>query len=286
MVAFLRELPDTDWHPLRVTGVATALKNMDAKTVKAANGAAGSTHAPVGQVIIGGAGLTLMGFTTYAGTITTGPNHHIRHAGNTRSDYIQLFTSHPGRTRTIVGGVTDAMSETYGDAYVPIYNGRASVTSRFPETRTMIPLRPHDGSTISSVTIGFKIRTEHDALPKLPRFRVIRTNMDGRAEPLHSAGGVYNVDSYLNISAATTDVAYYDSGNYQTSQTYSPDQNNVVDLSKYAYFVDFVEELPASINGPSGASPIVVNVDTADGTLTQILRTTMVCTNILTMAPQ
>jgi len=278
MVAFLRELTDTDWHPLRVTGVVTALKNMDAKTVKAANGAAGSTHAPVAQITIGGSGVVIAGTWNLSGAIVTSAGKRIQHGGGSANDYLRLGAGHPVTSRSLTTPASPSAPDGFLYAYASAGNNFAT-TSRFRGTRVMFPLSPHDRSTLESARMRFSIRSSHANLPSMPKFRIVRVDMNGNAVALHtSRSGNYKDDGFLDISTATTGATYYAAGAEQWSPTYSTNQNNVVDLSKYAYFADFVEE--------SGDNAFTPNVTLANGAGTLVYRFEMTCSGISTMAPQ
>ena len=284
MTAFVRELADTDWYTCRVTGVVDALKGMDAKTVKAANGTAGSSHAPpADQIVIGGKGMICAGAWVHSGTITTAPGAHIQHAGKAANDYLRLnSSSHPGRTRDMHAKAKPAASDSYRHSYSP-RSAASVVTTRFPGTRLLLPLMPHDKSLILSVKLKFKLGSVGRALlPKVPVFRVVRVDTSGNVQALHTArSGSYLDDAFLPVPFDTSSVAAYQNGGAeQTSNTYSPDQYATVDLAKYAYFVDFIEE-----TGPA-TSVFTPNTSNANGVGTIISRIEIGCGSITHMGPQ
>lgn len=98
----------------------------------------------------------------------------------------------------------------------------------------------HDGSTISSIVFYFKIATGHGGLPAVfPKVSVARVDLTV------GTGGVTlnstDAGGGLAVSAAGSVVAYEAGGAIQ-SFTYTCDQNNVVDRSKYVYLVTLVAD--------------------------------------------
>lgn len=281
MANFSRELDDGDWFLARVAGISTALKNMDAKTVKAGNGEAGSTHTPGTEILVAGAGMGIAGEWTLDGNILTGPGAHIQHGGKAAGDYLRLGAGHPLRVRTIDQTVLPSAPDGYLYAFSPGDNVFA-VNSRYPGVRQLIRIEPHDGSTLDTVQLQFAIRFTHTSFPTLPKFRVIRTDSSGNAEPLHTARSApfYGDDGFIPIASPANVTAYNNGGNRQLSNIFSTNQNSLVDISKYAYWVDFIEE-----TGPSGVA-FTPNVDFVGGSGTELFNIRMFCSGINHLGPQ
>ena len=279
MTAFVRELADTDWYTCRVTGVVDALKGMDAKTVKAMNGTAGSSHAPAAAIVIGGSGMVAAGLWEFSGVCTTGPGKHIEHGAGHAADYLRLGASHPGISRSMSIPCLPCVPDTYLGAYATSENN-FSFNTRYPGGRSLIPLTPHDKSTLATARLLFKVRYAHAGLPEFPKFRIIRVDQSGNVEALHtSRSGSYKDEGFLDLPASVANVAAYEAGvAWQWSNTYTTDQNNVVDLALYSYYIDFVEE--------DGARAFVPRVDFTPGAGTQVLRGEMTCSSIAHMGPQ
>lgn len=279
MSAFIREFPDAEWYTCRIAGISAALRNIDAKTVKAANGTAGSSHAPVAQIVVGGSGMVCAGPWVFSGAVTTAANKHIRHEGLASTDYIRLGSGHSGISRSMTIPFLPCIPDTYLGSYATSSNN-FSFSTRYPGGRSLIPIVPHDKSVLATARIQFKIPIVHAGLPEFPKFRVIRVDTSGNVEALHtSRSGSYKDEGFLDLPASVANVAAYEAANaWQWSNTYTTDQNNVVDLSKYAYFIDFFEE--------AGARAFTPRVDFVPGAGTQMLRGEMTCSSIASLSPQ
>jgi len=280
MTAFVRELADTDWHTCRIAGVEDALKGMDAKTVKAMNGTAGSSHAPASPIVVGGSGMVAAGLWAFSGVCTTGPGKHIELGAGHAADYLRLGASHPGISRNFRVRLLPAASEAYGYTYAPA-GDPTYVTSRFPGTRYLIPLSPHHGSVLDNITVYFAIKyVGRPRVPNVPKYRVIRVDQSGNVEALHtSRSGLYVDDGFLPLPQNISSVVDYDNaGVPDVGNIYTTNQNNVVDLAKYAYFFDFVEE--------DGDSQFTPDVTATNGAGTVIQGINMVCSSIPHLGPQ
>lgn len=280
MTAFVRELADTDWYTCRVTGVVDALKGMDAKTVKAMNGTAGSSHAPAAAIVIGGSGMVAAGLWEFSGVCTTGPGKHIELGAGHAADYLRLGASHVGAYRSIRVRLLPSAADGYGYVYAPL-GDPTYLTTRFPGTRFLIPLTPHDGSVLETVGIYFAINyVARPRVPNVPKYRVIRVDSSGNVEALHtSRSGLYVDDGFLPLPPNISTVLDYDNaGVPYPGNTYTTNQNNVVDLAKYAYFVDFIEE--------DGDSQFTPDVTATNGAGTVIQGVNMACSAISNMRPQ
>lgn len=280
MAAFTRELPDSGWYTCRIPGIAAALRNMDEKTTLAANGAAGSTHAPAAKIFVDGAGMVCAGLWLMAGDfVRESSPAALRHGAGHANDYVRLLVGHPGASRSLATSMQPIVSEIYLGEYTTSDNN-LSVNARYPGVRAMFPIVPHDRSTITSLRLRFKVTSAHANLPALPRFRLVRVDEAGNVEPLHTPrSGAYRDDGFLDLPTNATTASNYVAGNaFQWSNLYETDRLNVVDLSRYAYFVDFIEE-----SGPQAFTP---NVNLTTGAGTQLVRGDMSCTLITSLAPQ
>ncbi len=279
MASFNREFPDTDWYTFRIPGIATALRNIDRKTVLAANGKDGSYHEPSSPITVGGAGMVAAGLWSLAGPVTTDTNAHIVLGAGHSLDYLRILAGHTGASRSMSVPVLPTIPERYAFAYASASNNFAQI-ARFPGARSIIAITPHNRSTLTALRLRFKTTFAHAGLPEFPKFRVIRVSKSGVVQALHtSRSGAYRDDGFLDLPVSVANVAAYEAaGARQWSNTYVPDQFNVIDTSNYAYFVDFVEE--------DGAYAFTPNVTLVPGAGTDILRGEMTCASITLLAPQ
>jgi hypothetical protein len=223
----------------------------------------------------------IAGVWTLDGNILTSPGAHIQHGAKVAGDYLRLGAGHPLQARTIDQTVLPSAADGYLYTYSPADNVFA-VNSRYPGVRQMIRLEPHDGSVLETVQLQFAIRSSHASLPTMPKFRVVRTDSSGNVESLHTARSApfYGDDGFAPIASPANAAAYYNGGNRQLSHTFSSDQNYRVDISKYAYWVDFIEE-----TGPSAVA-FTPNVDFVGGAGTEIFNIRMYCSDISHLGPQ
>src|SRR5207253_2907289 len=103
----------------------------------------------------------------------------------------------------------------------------------------VVPLtRLHDGATISQVSVGFYVNPGRTTLPSI----------------WYPAAMIFRVDPFLGtierLTASTdwtkfgpaANLAAYKNGGNANKLVFTPDQNNVVDLSRYFYFLALTDE--------------------------------------------
>jgi len=271
LTSFSREFPDVDWYTCRIPGIATALRNIDRKTVLAANGDEGSSHtAGPSAIFIGGAGMVAAGPWTLDGSILTSAGSHIRHGAGHVNDYIRLVSGHAGSDRTVRHRVHPTAPEAFGYA-VPALSNATAIQTRFQGGRMLIPFFPHDRSNLAEVMLTFSVSTTgRTAFPNFAKFRVVRVDTSGIVQALHTArNGLYRDDGFLDVPASIANIAAFENGGAtQSSNVYETNIYSFVELDKYAYFVDFIEESSAAATGASFATA----VGTDYGTVIRALR--------------
>lgn len=268
MPNFTRELADEAWYIGRRPGVSGAVRNMDEKSTMAANGHGGSTHAPTAPITVIGKGFGCAGVWTFEGAFTTGAGLYIEHGAQHAGDFLRLdVVNHPGRNRQQFARPMPCVVDSVGGT-LATDNDPTHVTTRFPGAQVLFPIEPHDGSTFQSCRLSFRIPQtvrSPSNVPNVPKFRVVRVDMNGNVEALHTArSGAYLDDGYLPVPVLYETLAdYHNGGASQLSAIYDADQNDLIDRSKYAYFVDFVEE--------SGSGQFVpdVTLSAGNGTVVQ-----------------
>ncbi len=108
--------------------------------------------------------------------------------------------------------------------------------------RIWVPLRVHDGATLSQVTVNFRVPWPHTSLPSvMPSARVIRVGANGIPQPLTSSASGADSSGYVYVSRPASPDAWYDGGAAQTLVV-PCDQNNVLALGTYQYYVEIVDE--------------------------------------------
>jgi hypothetical protein len=252
-------VPRADWESL------------DAKVVAAIDGDNGGAWAPSAVISIGGLGLVINGPTivTGAGTATPG---QLSTSGTSRftlgdaTDYQDLAVGHIGRTRTIVTGLAAATATapiifalpgawlaSFSYPTVPTFRNRTYMAAQAIATtylgpativpNLLCPLRVHNGATLSSVTITFRVSTPHSNVPTaMPKMRIVRLKADGTATILTTST---DGTGYVSVPTPSSGAAWYAAGAAQ-SLTITCTQNNVIDLTQYTYLVDIFEEQGAT----------------------------------------
>lgn len=222
------------------------------------NGDRGGTYRVNGVWTIAGSGIQCSGplRLTYGGQIVVSQdNSRIRLRNGA---WPLLSADHEGATRTIIQSCRRGVSTTpYMWSRNHSYAGLGSVALACRKTGSqvierpelIVPLRVHDGATLSSATFHFRVASARSAAPiEMPKFRILRRKYDEvDAEPLKLTS---DGTGYASPTAVTSGATWYNSGNPQTFE-YVCDQNHVIDAASYYYYAQIVEELGA--NDPNQA---------------------------------
>lgn len=259
--ASARPLPETWWQAL------------DTNLSKALNGDGGGTWAPSSAIIVNGAGLGVGATWTISGgaklTTPAASGARIEHDDN---DYIELLAGHTGASRTLVTPCARIIDASGVDAMFAVNNpilGAAisasgivpANTTGAPPGRILLPLRVHDGATMTQVVFWFVIAVHAGVPTSLPQFRVYKVDVSGNVTPLRSSSTLANGFEPFSPTPASG-AAWHNSGTAQ-SFTYTLDASVVIDISQYSYVAEIADE--------SGTNTVLGNVYTsAVGTFSSI----------------
>lgn len=241
MAHFTRTLPDATWINGYVPTGAN-LDSLDGKTVKAINGDGGGSWSPATAITIGGAGVRMIGATLgmNAGNVLPAAGKKIRF-GN--SDYFKkaYATSH-------MVALSDAIhqQDQRGQWRISTLLSDSGVQSMQPGYKMRAQIRVHDGSTLYLARFYYRIYAVHVAIPsQLPQFRVFRVDMSGVEEPMGSGAGI-GPAGWVTLTTPANVAAYNagggGGGSAVQSFDYTVNLNNVIDVSKYRYYVEIIEE--------------------------------------------
>jgi hypothetical protein len=246
----VRAISDAKLHRGYVT-VGADLRAIDQNTFVAVNGDAGGTWTPASDLNINGAGVVFAApcavsgaqMTVYAPTFGKG----------TADDVFGLAATHPGRTQTLVQGLVECYSSQ--PEWVTYIHGGASsslsaLQTHAPGVRWLTPLRIFNGATLETVTLRFYISAFRTVLPTtLAQMRIVAIDANGVVLPM-GAGTLYDVGGFHAISSAATADAWSNGGFVQTF-VYTCSQNNVIDIGKYTYWLEIIEESdpPGTVGG-------------------------------------
>lgn len=255
MAHLLRAQPDVVWKRGYVT-VGADMATIDQNTFVSVNGDAGGTWTPAADLNIGGAGMICASAWTVIGTSgfglpawstidTNGSNAQITFGRGTPDDVFGYVTP---ASYTIVTGFFDHYSVNPEQAAVSLnYSAAVSgvLTQGSTGGRFVVPLRVFSGqgSTITTITLNWTVNWAHVAVPvTLPAMRVYAVDVNGTLFPLRASDGTTtDANGFQPISVATT-AAAYNASNANQAFVYTCNQNQVIDVSKYSYFVEIIDE--------------------------------------------
>ncbi|MDB4945875.1 MAG: hypothetical protein JWP97_5409 [Labilithrix sp.] len=243
-----RVQPDATWVRGYITTGAD-LKALDQNTFVAVNGDDGGTWSPAASIYIGGAGLVLAGPsilsnspTGIASVTLDGVTSFLTFGRGTADD---VFGYAGEQAYTLPTPILEHFAQ-FSDAVVaqlPYPNGPAGVRALAPGARFLVPLRVYNGGRFQSLTFYWTVGETHTNVPnQVPAIRVIAVDVNGNVTPLRAPDGTTtDVNGWLAISTASTGALYAASlANQQALYLCTVD--HVVDLSKYSYFVEVLEE--------------------------------------------
>lgn len=229
---------------------------LDAGIAAGINGVDGGTWAPATPIVIGVSGMRLMGPAVIArgGSVVTPSDTSTRTQPTiflADGDWPQLDPVNPLATRPVTSSLCGARGipmwtwtarrETGGiQAYSPMFDPSDGYGQRV--SRAYVRIRAHDTATIASVRVRFRVGFAHTALPtKMPSVRVVRQDEDGACSVLTSQAAGADPDGFVYVPTPSSAAAW--TNNLQPQELVVPcDQNNVVDVGSYSYFLELVEE--------------------------------------------
>lgn len=264
MSHFSRTHPDAGW-----AGIVTLQSDWQSladKGFESVNGDQGGTYAPSSFISISASGMSVTGPTevNYGGFLKTLASSRFKLGNN---EWPSLGPSHVGRTRVLRSPVhTRLCTPHYHFADCPTYTGSiqaiaCTIVSQagLEQPECHIPLRVHDGARLASGIVKIRVPTPRSKSPvQLPRLRVIRVDKSGLIESLRAPSDTVDADGYSSFPAVASGDAWYAGGAAQ-AWTFTTDQNNVIDVSSYVYYVQFIEEV--------GTTDPSISLSSADGSL-------------------
>jgi hypothetical protein len=216
------------------------LSTLDAHLASLINGDDGGCYALGSATTIAGSGLQVTGPVVIArgGNLKTGSSSPLL-------SNVPLYSS--PRTRTFVHPCAmgrpsdrfmwrarraDGSMQSVAQSYVHWANGVQ------PAVLT-VPLRCHQGATLSSVTVNYRVGWPHATLPKkMPALRITRCDAGGNVVAMTSQAAGADVAGLVYAAKPATAAAW--SG--AQSITAVCDTANVIDRSNYTYWAEIVEE--------------------------------------------
>jgi hypothetical protein len=203
----------------------------------------GLTYAPSSPIVLGGAGVTFSG-SWLRGAVRTESGGRLV-LGD--SDY-PLVESAQARSILLLFGL-DLRSNLLVDDQKHQMS-RAPFGAHFTEVDTTsltwpIPPRAmHDGATLASAILRFRVGQAHSGVPGfMPRFTIRRLPLGHGSTAYLAAGGSVESAGGATLSPTPADAnAYYSNGAVQAI-TLTCNANNVIDAGAYSYVVELMDEL-------------------------------------------
>jgi hypothetical protein len=252
------------------TVLATEITALDANQVAAIDAVRGGCWAPTSPIIFGGSAVhTISGpvvVTGSTGKLTTQLGRGARfHLGF--GIFYQLGPGHDGANQQVLETLASATGQlpmlrtsSYAQPIAATVQNTILVTGLTGPgglqvapsigARLVKEIRGWNGGTLSQVVIKFQPSFAHTATPTtMPKARILRMgHTDLVPTPLTSTDAGADGDGYVTFPTPT--------GSWGPSigvqqWTIPCDQNNAIDISQYAYFVDIQDEVTATVDAPA-----------------------------------
>ncbi len=229
---------DGAWYNTYVPTLAD-FASLDAFLFAMVNGDGGGTYTPTANINVGGSGMWFAGQTTMSSgaALQTTAFKQIFHDDN---DYALLVNSHTGGTRTLRTGCVTASSASGFSLWTSV-GSTSQLGSLSPGSHAVVPLRVHQGSTLTQAVLTFQVQRNRSVVPAvLPALRIGQRDANGTVTTLAATGSGADAHGYIYFPTPASGSAYFDSGNAQTL-TYACTPT-VIDRTKYSYFAEIVDE--------------------------------------------
>jgi hypothetical protein len=234
---------------------AIYFQGLDTAQSKGWNGDGGGSWAPVNPIVISGAGVWFCGiWSVDNGALVTTPLGSGARITFSDNDY---FTSQQPLSRGILTSLASAKDVTAQTApssttiAMPRFVFNDGRDSAFAVSavgaRLLCPLRVHHGGTLQTVQFSFVVLSAHSGQPTpaiLPIFRVFAVDVLGNATPLstNAAQPGWMGQGFIQYNPRpASGLIWYNGGNVNNF-TYPLDAGIVVDVTKYTYYAEIIDE--------------------------------------------
>lgn len=109
-----------------------------------------------------------------------------------------------------------------------------------PPATLNVPLRVHNGATLASVTVTFKVGFDH-ATVVAPKVRVLRVDASGNRTPITLLASGADSSGFVTYVQAQG-LSWYDSGNIKSMTVAVDPALAVIDVTLYSYALEIYEE--------------------------------------------
>ncbi len=249
----------------------TDLSTIDSNTSKGVNGDDGNgsdAYAPTSDLVIGGAGVGIAGggatganagWYLATGRVYALISKPITFDRGTAQDYFGLVDAHE---RASVSPMTNCIRTYSRDFRTVTYAASVLGGARLIKKggRVLIPFRVYSGGLLTEVIFRIYVVGTYAGLPQnMPKFRVIAMDALGNIIVLGASSNNPDALGYYTynvVDAAAWDVSFH-------TVTYNIDTSLAaaqVDVGKYTYFLDYIEESGTNAwgNATSGISLVSI----------------------------
>lgn len=231
--------------------VGSQLDDLDQNTFAAINGDAGGLWEPTALINIGGAGMMATG--PWEVEVTGARTSDFEFGEGGALDAFQMPVGHPGRTVDVLTCFTENFTVVPEDTgslnfpwFVSTSSGGITTLATAKGVRFAVPLNVYEGGTLTDVVFEMKVLENHGPPQFLPRMRVIAHDFAGNIIKLRPASSDTDEDGFVIWNPTPANAASWYNGGAIKSFTYTCTQNNTIDLSKYFYYVEVIDESGAN----------------------------------------
>jgi hypothetical protein len=251
MAHLVRTQPDSVWVRGYLT-LGTDLKAIDQNTFVAINGDAGGSWTPAANLVVGGAGMICAGPWQLSGVATTidtdAVTAPLTFGKGTADDVFAVASTSYTLTQVLIEAyplITEQAAVRFSS-----FNGapgigaalNAGIYTAVKGARFLVPLRTYGNAMLQTATLHFTVGESHAAVPQtLPLMRIIALDTSGNQLPLRALDASTDANGFQAIGAPATGSTWFNAGVDQTF-VYTCNQNQRIDVSKYTYWLEIIDE--------------------------------------------
>jgi hypothetical protein len=238
---------------------ASYFQGLDTAQSKGWNGDGGGSWSPITPIVVSGAGIWFCGiWSVDNGALVTTPLGSGARITFGDNDYFTSLTALSRGVLTSLASAKDVSAQTLPSSTtiaMPRFVFNDGRDSAFAVStvgaRLLGPLRVHHGAAFTSVQFAFVVLVAHSGQPTpaiLPIFRVFAVDSLGNVTPLstNAAQPGWMGQGFVQYNPRpASGLIWYNGGNTNVF-TYTLDIGVVVDVTKYTYYAEIIDESGAN----------------------------------------
>jgi hypothetical protein len=222
--------------------------SFDSRAAQAINGDYGGTWAPQDYIPI----VFTDNFFVSGPTVILGDGAELKSTVSgafqlTDTEWPVLGPSHSSQSRTVCTSCLSATVNMPSVGPSSAYPILPNVQYGSPQTVLVpgsvvvltVPLRCHDGATLTSVVVNWIVSTSQPTPPTLPKFRVLQIDANGDCTAMSSSATGADANGF--VSATVAAAGWFQNGAVQTCIV-AVDTDNVIDNAEYEYVLEIQEQ--------------------------------------------